>query len=201
MERQPPTPHPTSVNAESTFNPLPSHRFLDASRRYPVREVVDFWEGPIPGPGSIEEAEVSATEERVDCWGWEAEEGDEARIIRRAVGPSLISNQTKQSKHGRTFPPSNDYDPSPSRFSGALEIAASPGVPTLASRTERGGPERCVRWSVYIPSRGERDGSRGGKKKKMTLTLGTDRSRSSTSVALEIPQSQLHCCVSGFLEG
>jgi hypothetical protein len=64
----PPTPHPTSVNAESTFNPLPSQRFLDASRRYPVREVVDFWEGPKPRPGSIEEEEVSATEERAD-WG------------------------------------------------------------------------------------------------------------------------------------
>jgi hypothetical protein len=24
------------------------HRFLDASRRYPAREVVDIWEGPIP---------------------------------------------------------------------------------------------------------------------------------------------------------
>jgi hypothetical protein len=48
-----------------------------------VREVVDFWEGPSPGPGSIEE--VSATEERVD-WGWGWEEGDEARIIRSAVG-------------------------------------------------------------------------------------------------------------------
>jgi hypothetical protein len=80
---EPPTPHPTSVNAESTFNPLPSHRFLDTSSRYPVREVVDFWEGPNPGPGSIEE--VSATEERVD-WGWGWEEGDEARIIRSAVG-------------------------------------------------------------------------------------------------------------------
>jgi hypothetical protein len=29
--------------------------------------VVDFWEGPIPGPGRIKEAEVSATEDRVDC--------------------------------------------------------------------------------------------------------------------------------------
>jgi hypothetical protein len=53
--------------------------------------------------------EALATEERAD-WGWEAEEGDEARIIRRAVD---ISNQTKRSKHGHTFPPSNDYDPSP----------------------------------------------------------------------------------------
>jgi hypothetical protein len=61
--------HPTSVNAESTFNPLPSHRFLDALRRCPVREVVDFWEGPNPGPGSIEE--VSASEEGVGSWGWE----------------------------------------------------------------------------------------------------------------------------------
>jgi hypothetical protein len=51
-----------------------------------VREVVDFWEGPNPGPGRIEEEEVSATEERADWgWGWE---GDEARIIRSAVGPS-----------------------------------------------------------------------------------------------------------------
>ena len=61
----PPTPHPTSVSAESTFSALPSHRSLDASRRYPVWEVVDFWEGPIPGRGSIEE--TSATEER---WAW-----------------------------------------------------------------------------------------------------------------------------------
>jgi hypothetical protein len=43
---------------------------------------VDFWEGPTPGPGSIEE--VSAMEEQVD-WGWE---GEEDRIIWRAVGQS-----------------------------------------------------------------------------------------------------------------
>jgi hypothetical protein len=107
------TPHSTFVKAESTLSLLPFHRFLDASRRYPAREVVDFWVGPIPaGPGSIEEEDMEealATEERAD-WGWEAEEGDHARIIRRAVD---ISNQTKRSKHGRTFPPSNDYDPSP----------------------------------------------------------------------------------------
>jgi hypothetical protein len=76
----PPIPQPTSVKAESTFNPLPSHRLLDASRRYPAREVVDFWKGPIPVP----DPEVSAPEEdRVDCdcWSWE---GEDARIIRRA---------------------------------------------------------------------------------------------------------------------
>jgi hypothetical protein len=50
----------TTVNAEST----PSH----ASRQHPVRQVVDFWEGPIPGPERIEEAEVSAMEDRVDCY-------------------------------------------------------------------------------------------------------------------------------------
>ena len=36
----PPVPHPTSVTALSTFNPLPSHRFLDASSLKPYREVV-----------------------------------------------------------------------------------------------------------------------------------------------------------------
>jgi hypothetical protein len=145
----PPTPHPTSINAESTFNPLPSHRFLDASRRYPVREVVDFWEGPSPGPGRIEEEEVSATEERADWgWGWE---GDEARIIRSAVGPSILS-ATKLNREGtavHSLPATTTTLPLPA--SGAFEIAASPGVPTLASRTERGGPEMCLRWSVYIP--------------------------------------------------
>jgi hypothetical protein len=109
---EPPTPHPTSVSAESTLSPLPSHRFLDASRRYPAREVVDFWEGPIPaGPGSIEEdTEASATEELAD-WGWEAGEGDEARIIRRAAG-RLATKLNGPS----TDPPSNDYDPSPACF-------------------------------------------------------------------------------------
>jgi hypothetical protein len=111
--------HPTSVNAESTFNPLPSHRFLDASRRYPVREVVGFWEGPtIPGlePGSIEEGEVSALEERVNCWG--LGRGGSADYSEHC--DHSISNQTKQSKDGRTFPPSNDHDPSPPRFFGRL---------------------------------------------------------------------------------
>jgi len=123
-----PIPQPTSVKAESTFNPLPSHKFLDASRRYPVREVVDFWKGPIPD----HDPEVSAPDEdRVDCncWSWE---GEDARIIRRD-----------------SLPATTKALPLPAS-SGALEIAASPGVPTLASRTERGGPERCVRWSVYI---------------------------------------------------
>ena len=144
MANEPPTPHPTFVNAESTLSLFPFHRFLDASTRYPTREVIDVWQGPIPvnrpsarshsidswtrrgsiqrgkcvdflegpiqaGPRSIKEEdmeEASATEKRVD-WGWEVEKGDEARIIRRAVG------HTKRSKHGRTFPPSSDYDPSP----------------------------------------------------------------------------------------
>jgi hypothetical protein len=172
------TPHPTSVKVESTFNPLPSHRFLDASRRYPVREVVDFWEGPIPGPGSIEEAEVSATEDRVDCWGWETEEGEEARTIRRAVGSftPLATNSNSQSTDVHSLPATTTTLPLPAS-SGALEIAASPGVPTLASRTERGGPEMCVRWSVYIPSRGERDGREDGWERKGTLTLGANRDR------------------------
>jgi hypothetical protein len=48
-----------------------------------MREAVDFWEGP-----ESTKEEVSATEERVDCWRWRWEE-DEARIIRSAVGPSI----------------------------------------------------------------------------------------------------------------
>jgi hypothetical protein len=125
-----------------------------------VREVVDFWEGPIPGlePGSIEEAEMSATEDRVDCWGWE---GDEAGIIRRAVDPRtlLATKLNSQRTDVHSLPATTTTLPLPAS-SGALEIAASPGVPTLANRTGRGRPERCVRWSVYIPSQGERDQSR-----------------------------------------
>jgi hypothetical protein len=121
-------------------------------KTYPVREVLDFWEGPIPGSGSIEEAEVSATEDRVDCWGWE---GNEARIIRSAVTPSATKlNSQRTDIH--SLPATTTALPLPAS-SDALEIAASPGVSTLASRTERGGPKRCVRWS---PSRRERDQSR-----------------------------------------
>ena len=36
----PPAPHPTSVTTLSVFNPLPSHRFLDASSLKPYRDVV-----------------------------------------------------------------------------------------------------------------------------------------------------------------
>jgi hypothetical protein len=101
-----------------------------------VREVVDFWEGPIPGPGSIEEAAVSAMEERVDCWDCEAEEGEEARIIWRAADPStlLATKLNIQSTDIHSLPEMTTTLPLPaSSFSGALEIAASPGVPTLAS--------------------------------------------------------------------
>ena len=38
---------------------------------------------------------------------------------------------------GRTFPPSNNDSPP---VPAALEIAADPGVPTLANRTVRGAP-------------------------------------------------------------
>jgi hypothetical protein len=114
----PPTPHPTSVSAESTFSALPSHRFLDASRRYPVWEVVDFWEGPIPGRGSIEE--TSATEER---WAWVGRGGSADYSERTEKGRTYIPTQQRL----RPFPP------------------PSPSVPTLASRTEGGGPEMyCV---------------------------------------------------------
>ena len=113
-------PHPTSVNAESTFNPLPSHRFLDASRRYPVREVVDFWEGLNPGPGSIEEEAVSATEERADWgWGWETRPG-----LFGALSVHPISNQ-KADIH--SLPAMTATLPLPAS-SGAFEIAARPGV-------------------------------------------------------------------------
>ncbi|KIM77163.1 hypothetical protein PILCRDRAFT_825508 [Piloderma croceum F 1598] len=114
---------------------------------------VDFWVGPIPaGLGSIEEdmEEASAMEERAD-WGWEAEEGDEARIIWRAVGPHTPSatklNGQSTDVHSRTATTTTLPRPA---SSGALEIAASPGVPILASRMEHAGPETCVRWSAYI---------------------------------------------------
>ena len=35
-----PAPHPTSITTLSTFNPLPSHRFLDASSLKPYHDVV-----------------------------------------------------------------------------------------------------------------------------------------------------------------
>jgi hypothetical protein len=116
---------------------------LDALRRCLVRVAVDFWEGPIPGPGRIEEAEESATEDWVDCWGWE---GDEARIIRSAVGPSILlaTKLKSQRTDVHSLPAATTTLPLPAS-SDALEIAASPGVPTLASRTERGSPETCVR--------------------------------------------------------
>jgi hypothetical protein len=99
--------------------------------------------------------EASATEEWAD-WGWEAEEGDEARIIRRAVGPHTPSatklNDQSADVHSR--PATTTTLPRPAS-SGALEIAPSPGVPTPASRTEHAGPETCVRWSAYI--QGERE--------------------------------------------
>ena len=50
------TPHSTFVKAESTLSLFPFHRFQDASTRYPAREVIDVWQGPIPvGPRSVEE--------------------------------------------------------------------------------------------------------------------------------------------------
>ena len=79
----------TQLNIRQPRIPLPSHKFLGASRRCPVREVFDFWECTIPWPGSIEQ--VSATEDRVDCWGWE---GEKARIIRSAVSPSVYRRTT-----------------------------------------------------------------------------------------------------------
>jgi hypothetical protein len=108
--------------------------------------------------------EASATEERAD-WGWEAEKGDEAWIIRRAVGHT-ISNQTKRSKHGRTFPPSSDYDPSPAlprpASSGVLDIAASMRAPrraqkrketlTLARDHQPRWLCRFVTWTILKPS-------------------------------------------------
>jgi len=48
------------------LRPTPIHKFLDASRRYPVREVVDFYLRVIYTRAG-EYREVSATVERVDC--------------------------------------------------------------------------------------------------------------------------------------
>jgi hypothetical protein len=142
-------------HAELTFNPLPSHRFLNASRRCPAREVVDFREGPIPWPGSIE---VSAMEERLDCWAW-GWERDEAQIIWSAVGPftPLATNPNSQTTYIYSLPATTPTLPLPAS-SGALEIAASPGVPTLASRTKHG--DRDVRALVCVHPKGEPDQSR-----------------------------------------
>jgi len=156
-------PHSTFVKAESTLSLLPFHRFLDASRRYPAQEVVDFWVGPIPaGPGSMEEEdmeEASAMDERAD-WGWEAEEGDEARIIWRAVGPHTISNQTKRSKHRRTFPPSNNYGPSPACLFWRLGDSRVCRL-LLAGRNMQARRRVCIGLHT----------SKGNERKKRTLTL------------------------------
>jgi len=101
--------------------------------------------------------EVSAMEERVGCWGWGwGWERDEAQIIWSAVGPftPLATNPNSQTTDIYSLPATTATLPLPAS-SGAWEIAANPGsVPTLACRTKRGGPEMCVRWSVYIPRTG-----------------------------------------------
>ena len=85
---------------------------LDVLRWCPVQKVVDFWEGPIPGLGSIEE-EVSAIEEQVDCRVGRWRKHRSFRVI-LVTTPSVrgqshtISTQTKQPTHGGTFSPSNN---------------------------------------------------------------------------------------------
>jgi hypothetical protein len=59
--------------------------------------------------------------------------------------------------------------------SGALEIAASTGV-SVASRTERGGPETCVRCIPRVTH----------EKREMTLTLAADRSRQNCQVVFDL---------------
>jgi hypothetical protein len=127
---EPPTPHPTSVSAESTLSPLPSHTFLDVSRRYPAREVVDFWEGPIPVGTGISRRRIRR-KRRLWRSGWTGEEGDEARIIRRAVGPLAAKNELKQIQSVHSRPAMTTTRGS--RKEGALEIA-SPGMPLTTSR-------------------------------------------------------------------
>jgi hypothetical protein len=81
--------------------------------------------------------------------------GRSTNYLERHWSIHSISNQPKQSNHGHIFPASNDCHPLPlPASSGALEIAASLGVPTLASWTKRGG--RDVRALVCVHPKGER---------------------------------------------